>query len=104
MRLGHYISYIKNSHSKPVLEIGQAHEDMEIVDNHKKTANRDGTKNAIEAEANAIAAMMLMPKELVEKLIKANYTLEQMAAKFQVSIAAMAIRLNKLDYQTLETW
>jgi Zn-dependent peptidase ImmA (M78 family) len=62
---------------------------------------RSGEAEHIEYEANRLAADIVMPSEVIEGIIKREYrgivteaTIEALAAKFQVSKAAMEIRLS----------
>jgi Zn-dependent peptidase ImmA (M78 family) len=55
---------------------------------------RSGLSNHVEAEANALAADILMPRDKVNELWKdPNSSLRSIAIKFDVSDQAMAIRL-----------
>ena len=76
-----------------------------LEDGH--TLFRDPSKNfnlhnydPYEAEANKLAAEMLMPKEKIDFLIqKANYhTIDDIADALRVSPAAMTYRLKNLGY------
>jgi Zn-dependent peptidase ImmA (M78 family) len=62
---------------------------------------RSGAPERIEYEANRLAADLVMPIELVEKKLKEDFdgmvteaTIESLAASFEVSKAAMEIRLS----------
>jgi len=62
---------------------------------------RSGEPERIEFEANRLAADIVMPMELVEKALQEDFesvvteaTIEGLAARFQVSKAAMEIRLS----------
>ncbi|MCA8929214.1 MAG: ImmA/IrrE family metallo-endopeptidase [Alphaproteobacteria bacterium] len=62
---------------------------------------RSGAPERIEFEANRLAADIVMPMELVEKALRDEFsgvvmdaTIEGLAARFQVSKAAMEIRLS----------
>ncbi|KCZ57589.1 ImmA/IrrE family metallo-endopeptidase [Hyphomonas chukchiensis] len=64
---------------------------------------RSGAPERIEFEANRLAADLVMPACIVEKVLKdrfkgivAEATIESMAASFQVSKSAMEIRLSNL--------
>lgn len=95
--LGHLISYLYNGASKSE------------IDNNGKIADyafatRTGDINPVEAEANAIAASLLMPESTVISLYSDGKTVEEMADYFQVSESAMLIRLGDKDLvEKLET-
>lgn len=62
---------------------------------------RSGEPERIEYEANRLAADIVMPMKLVEKILQEDFdgvvteaTIESLAARFQVSKAAMEIRLS----------
>lgn len=62
---------------------------------------RSGAPEQIEYEANRLAADLVMPMELIEQKLKNDFngvvteaTIESLAASFQVSKAAMEIRLS----------
>lgn len=62
---------------------------------------RSGEPERIEFEANRLAADIVMPMSLVEKVLQEEFdgvvterTIESLAARFQVSKAAMEIRLS----------
>lgn len=64
---------------------------------------RSGEPEHIEFEANRLAADIVMPMKLVRKVVENEYrgvvtdaTIESLAARFQVSKAAMEIRLSSL--------
>lgn len=63
---------------------------------------RSGASQKIEFEANRLAAEIVMPMELVEKELKEDFggvvteaTIEALANRFEVSKAAMEIRLSQ---------
>jgi Zn-dependent peptidase ImmA (M78 family) len=92
--LGHFISYKSESYSYQELSQDGAHFDTEILSFTRKNTK----KSKSESEANEIAAEILMPQEHVEKCIKQNLTLQEIASKFFVSESAVAVRLNRLGY------
>ena len=51
-----------------------------------------------EVEANAFAATLLMPPQVVKKCVKVGCTIDQMCNYFGVSSMAMAIRLKQLGF------
>ncbi len=64
---------------------------------------RSGVPERIEFEANRLAAEIVMPRELVQQKLQEEYggliteaTIEKLASEFQVSKAAMEIRLSTL--------
>lgn len=64
---------------------------------------RSGAPEHVEYEANRLAADIVMPMELVETVLEQEFggviteaTIESLAARFQVSKAAMEIRLSTL--------
>lgn len=52
----------------------------------------------LEAEANAFAAALIMPADLVKKAWEAFHSIEECAKIFDVSASAMSIRLEKLGF------
>jgi Zn-dependent peptidase ImmA (M78 family) len=88
--LGHYISFLKQSFSYQGLITNKGFEDYAIM------FRTYGDYSEAEAEANQIAAEMLMPTEKVKALIDGKTALEDMAELFFVSPIAMAIRLDRL--------
>ncbi len=69
-----------------------------IIDN---VLYRSGAPERIEYEANRLAADLVMPMELIEKKLSKDFdgvvteaTIESLAASFEVSKAAMEIRLS----------
>jgi hypothetical protein len=59
---------------------------------------RSGLGTTVENEANALAADLLMPRRVIGELRKARaYSVEELAAKFDVSIMAMKRRLRIRD-------
>lgn len=54
---------------------------------------RSGLSNPVEAQANRLAADILMPWHLINPLVDKNYTMRDLAKTFDVSESAMAIRL-----------
>ncbi|MCD7110572.1 ImmA/IrrE family metallo-endopeptidase [Rhizobium sp. DKSPLA3] len=53
---------------------------------------RSGLSSKIEAEANGLAADILMPWSQVQ-ILMTNHTIEEMARHFKVSVQAMTVRL-----------
>lgn len=88
--IGHYISYLKNSYSKEELKSNGGFEDQAI------SYRQEGIQSNAETEANLIAAELLMPRKMVDKLIGEGLTPEEMAELFFVSPSAMTIRLKDL--------
>ena len=87
--LGHYFLHQEIIRSEETLIDG---EDTDInlfrVD--------EGSSTQIEREANEFAADILMPAEFVNRAWEAIGNVEECAALFHVSIAAMSIRLERL--------
>lgn len=88
--IGHYISYLCDSHSKQELLDNKGFEDKLMY------YRKDGNVSKAEIEANLIAAELLMPEERVKTLIKDNLTIEEMSEIFFVSQAAMTVRVQSL--------
>ena len=62
---------------------------------------RSGLSNTVEAQANRLAADILMPRDRLSELIKAGMTdIDVLAEKFKVSTQAMAIRLNVPQHES----
>lgn len=93
--IGHLISYKVGSRSK-----GAFDSQGEISD--QAYLQRTGEVNPVEAEANAIAAKLLMPTKDVIALKEEGKTVEEMAERFQVSESAMSVRLQTLGYKLFE--
>lgn len=94
--LGHYFSYIFDSHSKGKINSEEGfHQDFAFA--------RDGQCNDVELEANEIAGELLMPEDDIRKLVTDGKTIEEISDYFNVSEAATLVRLSNLGYYTLET-
>ena len=63
---------------------------------------RNGKVSPAESEANEIAGRILMPENLVRELYMQDKSIEEMAESFGVSIPAMTVRLQRLDYKFIE--
>lgn len=79
--------------------------DTIFINHNNKTLYRDFESSTGEVqkerEANAFAAAILMPEELIKKAIKKSTTtgiglIDELAKKFKVSSQAMSIRLSNL--------
>lgn len=97
--LGHYLSYLANSHSKIFLDSNGSIKDVGVF---LRGENTDPEAKVMEAEANAIAAEILMQPAVVKKLVEDNMNVEAMAEYFGVSDSAMTFRLMNLGYKLLE--
>jgi Zn-dependent peptidase ImmA (M78 family) len=78
---------------------GHDGEFIDTADNFRTTADPDAAwtpERRQEWEANAFASALLMPRELVRRKWLEIANIEGMAAWFQVSTQAMAIRLQEL--------
>lgn len=84
--IGHLISYKNGSKSKASIDSTGKISDYAF-------AARTAISDAVEVEANAIAAMLLMPEDFVIRLYNEGKTVEEMADYFQVSESAMLVRL-----------
>ena len=97
--LGHYISWLYKSESFTDLDTNGFHTDFSI----SKTMHRSqDNNNKAEYEANEIAGRLLMPRDLVDQLVKEEKSIEDMAICFGVSIPAMTVRLKNLGYTLIE--
>jgi Zn-dependent peptidase ImmA (M78 family) len=96
--LGHFFSWKAGKLSKAVLD---SHGELE----DKAYLTRDTATNSdpIETEANAIAAELLMPKNIIEAMIAENLNPDEMAKQLNVSASALAFRLINLNYRPLES-
>lgn len=97
--LGHYISYLADSHSKKILENDGVHQDFAF----QRTVTTESKNPDYEIEANQIAAEILMPEASTKQLHKEGKTVEEMADYFNVSESAMTFRLINLGFNPLET-
>ena len=76
-----------------------------VDDNKAYRSTTDGNFNNTEigpreeAQANRFAARLLIPKSKLGELVRADDHVSEIAKKFQVSPAAMNIRLESLGYQ-----
>jgi Zn-dependent peptidase ImmA (M78 family) len=93
--IGHYLSWKFQSLSYTDLQTGY-HSDSVVMYRGQETS-------PAEAEANEIAGTLLMPEELVRELFILDKTIEEMADTFGVSIPAMTVRLQRLDYKFIES-
>lgn len=83
------------------------HRDYIVHAQHKGITDnvlyRSGMPEKIEFEANQLAAEIIMPMNLIDKRLKelggviSEYVIERLARDFQVSKAAMEIRLSNLS-------
>lgn len=96
--LGHFFSWKSGKLSKAALD---NHGEME--DRAYLTRNTTTTPDPIETEANAIAAELLMPKNIIEAMMAENLNPDEMASQLNVSASALAFRLINLDYRPLES-
>lgn len=95
--LGHYISFKKGSYSyDPFMTCGHFRDAVALRRDHD-----GGPYDNAESEANLIAAELLMPEHLVNKLADQGVDIETMADLFGVSQAAVAIRLRFLEYRVI---
>lgn len=111
----HYIIYNKNEGTLRqrftiAHELGHfiLHKDSGVFVDRKSTALYRNSSSATgevlkEREANAFAAALLMPKEMLEKelssLSESEDIVETLADKFKVSKPAMSFRLSNLGYE-----
>ena len=109
---GHYIIRVNRNEARERQRFTIAHElahyllHRRVIDSSPDgiTDNvlyRSGAPERIEYEANRLAADLVMPMELIEKKLNEDFdgvvteaTIESLAASFQVSKAAMEIRLS----------
>ena len=94
--IGHFISFLQDGKSKEILKDKEQVSDLAFT--------RAAPHSHIEAEANAIAAYILMPEGDVRELVEKSETAEEMAKHFQVSESAMLVRLNSLGIIPFETY
>ena len=95
--IGHYISYINDSYSKPYFDKNGEISDLALQ-------RRNGMTGSVEAEANTIAADLLMSKKDIERMVNENKTIEEMAEYFQVSETAMSVRLEDMGIIPFESY
>jgi Zn-dependent peptidase ImmA (M78 family) len=96
--IGHFVSYLNDGASKTALA------DKGQVTDFAFTRLEQGSPAAMEAEANAIAARILMPEGDVRNLLEKTKAVEEMAGYFQVSESAMMFRLSDLGITPLESY
>ena len=65
---------------------------------------RSGLGSTLETEANTMAAEILMPSSLLSKEPLLTASIKDLAKKFKVSAAAMAIRLGEPAYSIVESF
>lgn len=97
--LGHYFSYQAGKLSKQPLDANGELEDKAYLGRPDTTDGSD----PIEVEANAIAAELLMPKNIIDSLVEQGNTTDEMADKLGVSASALGFRLINLGYTPLES-
>jgi Zn-dependent peptidase ImmA (M78 family) len=97
--LGHFFSWKANKLSRDVLDSKGELEDKTYF-TRDKTAK---VAEPIEIEANAIAAELLMPKNIIEAMHAEHLNPDEMAKELEVSASALAFRLMNLNYQPLES-
>ena len=101
--LGHYFSFVSNRLSKQRLERDGRVEDKAIIG--ARPSSSDHLSDAdlkVEAEANFIAANLLMPEDLVGASLLEGKNIEEMADEFGVSASAMGFRLQNLGLLPME--
>jgi Zn-dependent peptidase ImmA (M78 family) len=91
--IGHYISYLAQSHT---------YQEGVVVTEERGALASYGTDKK-EIEANALAAEILMREEDIKDYFQnyPRFDIADIATEFGVSIQAMSIRLAKLDYVLL---
>ncbi|RYB03625.1 ImmA/IrrE family metallo-endopeptidase [Lichenibacterium ramalinae] len=105
-----YAIYVNEMHSETRRRFTIAHEIAHFI-LHKKIIGdgvvedallrSDALSNAVEIQANSLAADILMPNDLIKKAKKDGYkTITELAEYFNVSRDAMAIRLYKMNYES----
>lgn len=103
--LGHYIL----EHKRNGLFVDNPHQYLTMIYRDEKSTTGEYLQ---EKEANAFAAAILMPKELVENEIRSIYfednfktedlnLVELLAERFKVSLQAMSLRLTNLDLELI---
>lgn len=94
--IGHYISFQNDGLSREALE-----RDGKVTD---FAFTRNGEHSRMEAEANAIAATLLMPESDLRALIDNGKTIEEIAEYFQVSEIAVSVRMSSLGVTPFESY
>lgn len=102
--LGHYFSFIDKKLSYNLLNSSGIHEDFAIFGRAKSNTKKYSPEfKEMEAEANFIAANLLMPENLVQAAFYENKNVEEMAEEFGVSESAMGFRLVNLGLMPIES-
>lgn len=99
--LGHFFAVQHNSvQAEDYLEEqGNIIRDYTLM---KRTEDAEDGKYQVERQANMIAAEILMPDQLVQKLYEQRLTISEMAEQFGVSEIAMSYKLTSMGYDSLE--
>ncbi len=100
-----YAIYVNDDHHENRRRFTIAHEIAHYVLHRDKIGDgitddamyRSGLSDAIEQQANSLAAQILMPKKLIDKAKKDGLSSpNDLAEKFNVSLSSMNIRLNSI--------
>lgn len=99
--LGHFFAVEYNSIQAETYleEQGNIIRDYALM---KRTEDVEDGKYQVERQANMIAAEILMPDHLVQKLYDQKMNVQEMAEQFGVSEIAMSYKLTRMGYDTLE--
>ena len=88
--LGHYLLHLDL--------VGDGVDDTKMYRSELKgNFHNSKISRAHETEANKFAAKLLTPKHLVDALWETDQNVKSLAAKFQISVRAMEIRLSDLE-------
>ncbi len=101
--LGHYFSLKDGKLSKDLFDESGFHEDRAIFTRPTDTESLSASAEKAEAEANFIAANLLMPEKLVKASFEGKKNIEEMAEEFGVSESAMGFRLLNLGLTPIES-
>jgi Zn-dependent peptidase ImmA (M78 family) len=93
---GHYVSYVNNSYSKTYLD---TQGNVTDVMYRKQECNSEEEK--MEQEANLIAARLLMKEDIMNKLIRENREISDIAKQLRISVEAVSYRIKSFGYSIL---
>lgn len=89
--IGHYISFLQDSHSKEWLLRNGCFEDHVFF-------RKNSEQSKAETEANEIAAELLMPEHLITQFFYEGKSVDELSQMFVVSAEAVSVRLVTLGF------
>lgn len=93
--LGHFYSYRKQGKTGEIVEYRNQNISNKVIDNNEASFSNQ-TYQLEEAYANIFAANLLVPRFLLEEILKLNRNLNNIANMFEVSQEMLKYRINNL--------